>query len=201
MSKNLSTKKLVLIAMFSAIAFVLMNFEIAIPSLFPGFLKFDISELPVIFSTLSLGPIAGIVTELLKNVLHLFRTQTSGVGELANFLVGCSLIIPIGIFRNAFIKNKKNTLLVLLLSILSMTIGGIFINAFITLPLYEIFTSFTLEGIIAMSNQVVPMITDKLTLLLFAFAPFNLIKATALAILTLGCYKPILKSINRILTN
>ena len=59
--------KTTLTATLSAIAFLLMFIEISIP-LIPAFIKFDISDLPALFGSFALGPVYGVIIELLKKV-------------------------------------------------------------------------------------------------------------------------------------
>ena len=83
------------VAMFSALGGVLMMLEI--PLFFaPGFYKMDLSELPVLMSAFYLGPVAGVITELLKVLLKLLLkgTSTAFVGDFANFVVGCTFVLP-----------------------------------------------------------------------------------------------------------
>ena len=80
-----------------------MMFEFALP-IFPSFLQIDISDLPALVGAVTMGPTAGVLIELVKNVLHLFKTSTAGVGEVANFLVGIALVLPTGIIY----KKQRN---------------------------------------------------------------------------------------------
>lgn len=74
--------------MLAAIGMVLMLVDFPLP-LFPSFLQIDLSDVPAVIGAFSLGPAAGVVIELLKNLLKLIvGSNTGGVGELANFLVG-----------------------------------------------------------------------------------------------------------------
>ena len=93
------TRAITFIAMFSAIAAVLHIVDI--PLFFaPSFYKLDFSELPVLICAFSLGPVAGVVCEFLKVLIHLLLkgTSTAFVGDLANFLVGCSFVLPAALF-------------------------------------------------------------------------------------------------------
>ena len=101
--KRMDTKQVVKIGMLSAVSIVLMMFELALP-IFPSFLKLDISDLPALVGAVTMGPVAGVMIELVKNLLHLLKTSTAGVGELANFLVGVALVLPMGI---CFKKHKN----------------------------------------------------------------------------------------------
>ncbi|MBR4175663.1 MAG: ECF transporter S component, partial [Lachnospiraceae bacterium] len=87
----LNTRALVIIGMFSAVAAVLMLFEVPLPFA-PSFYKFDFSEIPVMICACAYGPVAGVMTEFLKIILKLIfkGTSTAFVGDLANFAVGCS---------------------------------------------------------------------------------------------------------------
>ena len=71
------------IGMLGAIALVLMFFEFPIPFIAPPFIKMDFSEIPVLVGTFAMGPLAGVLIELLKNLLNLVihGTTTMGVGE------------------------------------------------------------------------------------------------------------------------
>ena len=91
----LSVRGITTIAMLSAIALVLMLFEI--PLWFaPSFYEIDLSEVPVLIGAFALGPVAGIVIEFIKILLNLLinGTATVFVGEFANFLIGASLVVP-----------------------------------------------------------------------------------------------------------
>ena len=92
-------RTLVQVAMLGAVAGVLMNLEFPIPFLAPGFYQLDFSEVPVLVGTFAMGPAAGVLIELVKILLHLVTkgTTTAGVGDVANFLIGCAFILPAGL--------------------------------------------------------------------------------------------------------
>ena len=93
------------IGMLGAIALVLMFFEFPIPFIAPPFIKMDFSEIPVLVGTFAMGPLAGVLIELLKNLLNLvIHGTTMGVGELSNFIIGCAFVVPAGLFY-----RKKKT--------------------------------------------------------------------------------------------
>ena len=93
------------IGMLSAIATVLMLFEIPLPFA-PSFYEIDFSEVPILIGSFAMGPLAGAAIELIKILLNfaINGTMTAGVGEIANFLIGCSLVVPA-----ALIYHKKHT--------------------------------------------------------------------------------------------
>ena len=75
--KRVTTRSLVVTAMLSAVAFVLMFIEVPIPMLIPSFVKLDISDLPALLGSFALGPVYGVVVELIKNLLHILIKGTS----------------------------------------------------------------------------------------------------------------------------
>lgn len=195
-TKN-NTAYFVKVAMLGVLSYVVMFLELALP-MFPSFLKMDLSDLIPLVGALALGPVAGILIELLKNLLHLITTHTGGVGELANFIVGSAFVATAGAIY-AKHQTKKGALTALLCAILSMVVAGAVVNYFITIPLYGLVLGLTTDMIVGMSASVIPAIHDKLTLILFAFCPFNLLKGVVLTLITVPLYKkvsPLLKREN-----
>lgn len=195
MKQTANVAYLVKIAMLSALAYAVMFLEFAIP-IFPSFLKMDFSDLIPLIGSLALGPLAGVLIELIKNLLHLLTTHTGGVGELANFIVGSAFTATAGLiyFRN---KTRKGAIVALLCSILAMIVAGALVNYFITVPLYAVVLHFSTEAIVGMSSQVIPAIHDKLTLILYAFCPFNLLKGVILTLITIPLYKKVSPLLHR----
>jgi riboflavin transporter FmnP len=189
--KLLSVKNMAKISLLSVIAFLLMQIELPIP-IFPAFLKIDLSDLPALIGGFALGPVVGILIELFKNLMHLIRTSTSGVGELANFLVGISLVVPASLvyFRN---KTKKNAIIGLAIGILGMGIVGGLANYFILLPFYANVMKFPMDAIIKMGAMVNGNIVDVKSLILYAIIPFNIFKGFIISIFTILIYKRISK--------
>ena len=93
------TRELTQIAMLGAVAGILMNLEFPLPFLAPSFYQLDFSEIPALIGAFAMGPVAGILVELVKILIHLVTrgTMTAGVGDVANFLMGCAFIVPAGI--------------------------------------------------------------------------------------------------------
>lgn len=181
------TNVLVKTAMLSVIAFVLMMLESQIP-FFPEFLKIDLSDLPALIAGLAMGPLAGVAVEAVKNILHLLMTTTGGVGELANFMIGSSLVIPSAwIYQQR--KSKLTAITGLAVGVAAMTVVGALANYYILLPFYSTF--FPIDAIIALSGKANPAIKDMGSLILYGIVPFNLFKGLVLSILTLAVYKRI----------
>lgn len=193
---KLSTKMITQIGMLGAIASVLMLFEFPIPFLAPGFYKMDLSEVPVLIGCFSMGPWAGLATELIKVLLNLVLngTETAFVGEFANFAIGCAYILPAG-FIYKKVHNRKGALLGMLAGTVIMAGMGGIINAYIMLPLYSA-TMFPLDKIILAGTAVNANINSLFTFVMFAVVPFNLLKGVLVSIIVFCIYKkisPILK--------
>ena len=184
-----TTRTITCIAMFSAIAAVLHIFDFALP-IAPSFYKLDLGELPVMICTFYLGPVSGVVCEFLKILLKLLikGTSTAFVGDLANFLVGCSFMLPASICYQATL-SKKGAICSLALGTLVMTVFGSLFNAWYLIPQFVKLFHMPLESIIAAGTAIFSSVTDLKTLVLFCIVPFNLIKGVAVSALTFLLYK------------
>lgn len=194
--KKLNTRMIAQIGMLGAIAVVLMLFEIPLPFA-PSFYEIDFSEVPVLIGCFSMGPLAGVLIELIKIILNLCinGSVTAGVGELANFVIGCALVLPAAfIYKRK--KSKKGAVVGLVTGTIFMTISGCFVNAYIMLPTYAKAFGMPIEALVEMGSAVNASITDLFTFVMFAVVPFNLLKGVLVSIIVLLIYKkisPILK--------
>ena len=178
-------------AIFSAISGVLMLMEI--PLFFaPGFYKLDISEMPVLICTFYLGPVAGVTAELLQVMVKLLikGTSTAFVGDFANFVVGCSFILPASIIYHAR-PGRKTALIGMGVGTLVLTVFGSLFNGFYLIPKFAVLFGMPMDAIVAMGTKVNAAITDVWTLVAFAVVPFNLVKGVAVSALTFLLYKRI----------
>lgn len=177
------------IAMFAALGGVLMLLEI--PLFFaPSFYKMDLSELPVLMSAFYLGPVAGVVTELLKVLLKLLLkgTTTAFVGDFANFVVGCAFVLPASVIYHRH-KTRKTAIVGMVVGTLCLTVFGSAFNAFYLIPKFAELYGLPLEQIVALGTAVNGSITSVGTLVLFAVVPFNVLKGVIDSVLTWLLYK------------
>lgn len=188
---KLGVKAIVSIGMLGAISVVLMLFEIPLPFA-PSFYEIDFSEVPVLVGCFAMGPFAGALIELVKILLNfvLTGTQTAGVGEIANFIVGCALCVPAGLVyrRN---RTRKNALIGMAAGTVTMTVLGCLINAFVLLPTYAAAFGMPLDALVSMGTAVNSHITNVTTFVLFAVAPFNLLKGILVSVIVFLIYKKI----------
>ena len=240
--QKVGVRTLVQIGMLAAIAVVLMLFEIPLPFA-PSFYKIDFSEVPVMVGCFVMGPLAGAAIEFVKILLNFVinGTTTAGVGELANFLVGCALCVPAGIIykykrtrkgallgmiagtllmvvvgsaMNAFVgefanfvmgcafvvpasviykrkKNRQHAMIGLVAGTVIMSAAAVFINALVLLPAYAKAFGMPIDALVAMGTAVNSHITSLSTFVLFAVAPFNLLKGILVSLIVLLIYKKI----------
>ena len=189
MTKNNTSTKvrfMAQIAMLTTIAEILMLFEIPLPFA-PSFYEIDFSEVPILICIM--GPAAGVMMEFLKILLNFLinGTMTAGVGELANFLIGCALVVPAGMLYRMR-KTRKQAIIGMAVGTLCMAVVGGVLNAFVLLPAYA--AAFGgMDAIIAMGTAVNGSINGLSTFVLFAVVPFNLLKGILVSIVTFILYK------------
>lgn len=187
MKSQNKTRTLVSAAMLSAVAYLLAFIEIQVP-LSPTFAKMDISDLPALIAAFAFGPVSGVLVELIKNGLQLISTNTAGVGELANFLMGSALACTAGTIYNQK-KSKKRALFGCITGSIAMAFAAGILNYFVLLPLYENFMP--LDQVIASFAAFIPFIHTKLDVVLWNAVPFNLLKGLMISLVTMLIYKPL----------
>lgn len=188
--RSWNTKTMVKISVLGVISLLLMQFEFPVIFLAPGFLKMDISDIPALIGAFAIGPMAGIIVQLIKNILHLFQTTTVGVGELANFVVGSTFAYTAGYI---YYKDKtfKKAVKGLLIGTLTMTIVITIANYFIMFPFYAKLYGIDLDTIIGMGNAINKNIINLKSMMLIAVIPFNLLKGIIVTAITLLIYKKV----------
>ena len=174
-------------AMLSAIAFVLMFLDFAVPFM-PSFVKMDVSELPALLAAFALGPVYGVVVCLVKNLLHLLITTTGGAGELCNFLLGACFILPAGLVYQK-LKSRKGALLGAIVGAVVMGLLSIPLNYYITYPIYTNFMP--IDAILELYRAIRPSANGLLECLVTFNAPFTLLKGLLDVALCLLIYKPL----------
>ena len=197
--KQSPARRAAYVGIFAAIAALLMYIEFPLPFA-PGFYELDFSEIPVMICAFSLGPVAGVTAELCKVLLKLVLkgTSTAFVGDFANFVVGCTLVLPASILYYMK-KTKKMAIAGLAVGTVVMTIFGSAFNGFYLLPKFSQLFGMPMDAIIGMGTAINPKIKSVWTLVCFAVAPFNILKGAAVSVVTVLLYKhisPILKNKN-----
>ncbi len=197
-----STRKMAFVGMFSAIAMILHVFDFVLPFA-PPFYKLDFSELPILIGAFALGPAAGVMMEFLKILLKLCvkGTSTAFVGDLANFIIGCSFILPAAVIY-AFAKKKKSAIVGCIVGTLIMTVFGSAFNGIYLLPAFSKMYGMSMESILQAGQAVNPLADGSgiTNFVIACVAPMNLIKGTVASVVTMMVYKklsPIIKTGHR----
>lgn len=165
------------ISLLGVMAFLIMFIEFPIP-LFPAFLKLDLSDLPALIGAFAMGPVSGVVIELIKNILHgIFRGDSAFIGEFANFAVG-SIMVYIAGYMYKRKKTRKSAIISLITGTLIMSVSAGVLNMFVLLPLYEKILGFPMP---ANLNQYI----------VFTIVPFNIVKGAVVSVITLAIYKKV----------
>lgn len=168
--KNKKLRSFVTIAMLSSISFILMLFNFPLPW-FPAFLQIDFSDVPALIAAITMGPVAGILVELMKNILDwVFSGSPTGmpVGHMANFATGILFIMPVYYIYKK-LPSATGLFTGLIVGSLIMSVGMAFLNYIAFLPMYGYFMNFHVES---MSEMAVK-----------AILPFNLIKGIMLIVI------------------
>ena len=189
--ERIGVRGVVQIGMLSAIAIILMQFEVPLPFA-PPFYKIDFSEIPVLIGCFVMGPLAGAIVELIKVILNVVisGTTTGGVGDIANFLIGCAMCVPAGMIYKKY-HTRKSALAGMAVGTVFMTVIGGILNAYVLLPVYAKAFEMPIDALVAMGTAVNHSITSLSTFVIFAVAPFNLLKGVLVSFIVFLIYKKI----------
>lgn len=185
---NFGVRYIAVTGVLSAAAFVLQLIEIPIPLLMPSFIKFDFSDLPALIGAFAMGPVCGILTELIKNLLHTFVSGSFGVGELSNFMLGAVFTGAAGLVYKKN-KTKKTAILASVIGAIAMAAISLPSNYFIVYPVYYNFMPE--EVILGAYQAILPSVKSILQCLICFNIPFTFIKGMLDVVLTLLIYKPL----------
>lgn len=181
-----STKQMVMLALLSALAYVLMMFHL--PFKYLGFLEIEFSDVPAVIAAIAYGPVAGVIVELIKNAIKaITATTTGGVGELANFAILACYMIPLGVISKK-LKTKYKMVIAFVAAVIGFMIAGIVVNYFVTVPLYaKLFGG--MDVVVGAASATIPVIRDLGTIVILGITPFNLVKGITISFIGYFVYK------------
>jgi riboflavin transporter FmnP len=174
--KKMSVKKLVLLAMLAAMAYIMVSL-IRIPVVL--FLKYEPKDVVVTIGGFLLGPMASFIVSLVVSLLEMVTiSETGPIGCLMNLLSTCAFSCTA-----AVLYKRKHTLGG---AVSGLVIGSVFMvgvmllwNWLIT-PLYMGVDRNTVEG-----------------MLLPVFLPFNALKAGLNSAMVMLLYKPLATALRK----
>ena len=180
---------MVKISSLAVISMILMFLDLSV-WFAPPFLKLDLADLPALIGAFAMGPMAGVIVQLVKNLLSLLveGSSTGGVGEISNFIVGSAFVYTAGLF---YYKNKtfKTAIIGSIMGVIAMTLVASVSNYFIVFPMYAKVYGMPMEALINMGTVLNKNIVDLKTMIIFAIVPFNILKGSIVAIVSILIYK------------
>lgn len=182
---NNKAKKVALMGILSALAFITMLIEIPFP--LAPWLKFDLSETIVLYAMLIGGPLVGTVVAGGKSLLHfiLSGSNSGGVGQVAAFIAACSFALP----AYYIYKKNKNILIALIFSCISLSIVMILVNwMFLTAYYARLFHIVPILDLIDKGGKDYFLFISK------TYGAFNLTKGILISILYLVIHKYLKRS-------
>lgn len=190
--RNVQIRAMVVTAILAAMSYILAMMSFSVPFM-PSFIKLDVSELPALIGSFSLGPVYGVLICLIKNLLGLMNSSTNGIGELSNFLLGAMFVFPAGLLyqRN---KTRKGAIIGSLIGAICMAVGSVFTNIFLVYPIYYNFMA--KEAILSAYQLIVPAMKSVEQSIICFNMPFTFMKAMLSVLINLLVYKrlsPVIK--------
>ena len=190
-TKKISTRKMVIIGMMTAIATVVYYLDFGVP-LMPSFIKLDFSNVISLLTGFALGPIEGIIVCLLKNMIHVlikgFGT-TMGIGDIFDFVTSATFVLVAALIYKKH-RTKKGAIVATLSGMLAFTIISLPLNYFIVYPIY--FKAYGGEAaILGAYKEIMPSVKNIFSALCIFNLPFTFIKGLLCSIITLVAYKPL----------
>ena len=127
-----NTKKVAIVGVFSALAFVVMYLELPI---FPAvnFLKYDPSDIMALLIAFIYSPMLGVLVLAIKDILFYLFKSGDIVGIAMNFVAGALFIVPA-----AMIYSKKGRVREILgyLAGIAVATGGMALLNIVVVPFY-----------------------------------------------------------------
>lgn len=186
MKDNLKFVIRIKVSILVAISIILMYFRVGIP-VFPSFLDFDLSDIPILFIAFSFSPMLGVFAMGIKNIFAILivGSFTYGVGEFANFIIGASFVFVCSFIFNK-IRGRGGYILSYLIGTFVLIIVGVLSNYFILIPIYLRVLGVSIGSIIGEGNTI-------LKFLMVYIVPYNFIKSIIIFIPTTVIFSKIKK--------
>jgi len=172
------------VAVLAAVSSVLYMIEIPVVA----FYKLDLSNMPALLGGFAMGPLAGVLILLVKDLTGLLHSSTGGIGEIADLLMGAALLLPAVLVYRAK-RSRFGAIIGMLIGTVAIGVAGVLTNYYILIPMFTAFMP--MEAIIAAGAAVIPAIDTPVKLVLLITLPFNLLKGIVLSAVTFVLYKPL----------
>lgn len=186
-----TASRMAAIAIFAAVGGILYPVQIPMPVMFPVWLQFNASDVPVLIGAFALGAPSGAIIAVLRTLIGLIfkPTSTAFIGEAADILCGVALAVPAGLFY-AKKKTKGGAGIACLLGGLCSVAVAIFANRFMMIPWYA--KRMGLATLVEAMQMLFPACTEETFYnfyLWFSVAPFNALRCLINSLFTFSVYK------------
>jgi len=178
---NSKLKNLIMLAVLSALAFVVMAWSRILPPIVPvPPLKYDPKDVIIILGGFLYGPLAAAAMSLLVSLIEMVTLSTTGpIGLVMNVVSSCSFACIA-----AFIYSKKRTIAG---AVIGLVTGIIIMVATMMLWNYLITPIYTGAPRDVVAKMLIP-----------TFLPFNLLKGSLNAAVTMMIYKPLSTALRKL---
>ena len=190
--KSISTRKMVIIGMMTAVATVVYYLDFPIPGIMPSFIKLDFSNVISLLAGFAMGPVEGVVVCLLKNLIHVlikgFGT-TMGIGDIFDFVTSATFVLVAALIYKKH-RTKKGAAAATLIGMIAFTVISLPLNYFIVYPIY--FKAYGGEkAILGAYQAILPSTKNIFTALCIFNLPFTFVKGLLCSLITILVYKPL----------
>ena len=201
--KNKQIKKIAITSILASISIILYLFiKFPLP-IFPSFLEINFSMLPIVIGGYIVGPIYGSIIVLIRFLakLIIMVTHTAGVGEIADLLIGLFVVLTSSIIYQKK-HDKKGAIISLIMSSLIWILSATLLNWLLLVPAYIKMYFNGDVSIFVRVLSIIPSINETNYMwkyIVFAVIPFNMLLSTTVSLITFFVYKPLSKTINKVL--
>ena len=186
MSKNSITKSnkpnkthlIVGSGVLAAVATALQYLEIPSPV---SFIALDFSDLPALLGAFAYGPVAGVLIELVKNIIHL------AVSKSGYFILGAVFTLTAGLIYQKG-KTKKSAIIGGVIGAAVMALVSYPSNLFVVYPFYYNFMP--KEAVLAVYQELFNVKSIEMAILIYN-VPFTFIKGLISVVICALIYKPL----------
>jgi len=178
-----------ILASLSAILYVYPHF-VVLPG-FPMF-KMDFADIPALLAASVVSPVSGVIVVLIRDAVHLFMTDTLGIGELSNFIISSVYVLSAGYimrFAKTTVATLKRTIGAMVAATVLAVIVSALSNYFLIIRLYEMFVN----------PEIMSFVGGVRNYIVAGVLPFNAIKAGLNSLIFVTVYKALVPKIRQYL--
>lgn len=201
--KLFTTGNIAVMAVLTAISYVLYMFVKFPLPFFPPWLDIQISDLPALLGGFAINPLAGVIIIVVKCLLKMPFTGTACVGECADILVGIAFVLPAALIYHVS-KGRKNAIIGMVVGTVSAIAVSLLANWLILIPFYA--NQFG-NGNVQVGMEIIVGAVSKLYsgvtvdnfyayYLPIGVLPFNLLRCVLCAVISYLTYKPLSKALH-----